>query len=161
MWHRWFTGLACLLVFSQNPLLHDIIKFHTNLSLFVLDWNIRSVVKVLSFLTYLMPYNIYVLFVGSCLSLLLPNRRTYNIYVAFCMQITKMASSSSNNSNIRLNPRLCDCGRTAAIHIVRTNQNEYKGRVYFVCQSRYVSSIEICLQIYYPDLINWLSCIVD
>ncbi|CAL5379058.1 unnamed protein product [Camellia sinensis] len=26
-----------------------------------------------------------------------------------------MASSSSNNSNIRLKPRLCDCGRTAAM----------------------------------------------
>ncbi|KAL7186388.1 hypothetical protein ACSBR2_028185 [Camellia fascicularis] len=50
-----------------------------------------------------------------------------------------MASSSSNNSNIRLNPRLCDCGRTAAIHIVRTNQNGNKGRVYFVCPSRYIS----------------------
>ncbi|CAL5418952.1 unnamed protein product [Camellia sinensis] len=39
----------------------------------------------------------------------------------------KMASSSSNNSNIRLKPRLCDCGRTAAMHIVRTNQNGIKG----------------------------------
>ncbi|GMP61690.1 hypothetical protein CsSME_00024059 [Camellia sinensis var. sinensis] len=26
-----------------------------------------------------------------------------------------MASSSTNNSNIRLKPRLCDCGRTTAI----------------------------------------------
>ncbi|THF99111.1 hypothetical protein TEA_027858 [Camellia sinensis var. sinensis] len=41
----------------------------------------------------------------------------------------KMASSSSNNSNIRLKPRLCDCGRTTAIHIVRTNQNGNKGRI--------------------------------
>ncbi|KAL7178198.1 hypothetical protein ACSBR2_031365 [Camellia fascicularis] len=40
-----------------------------------------------------------------------------------------MASSSSNNSNIRLKPRLCDCGRTAAMHIVRTKQNGNKGRV--------------------------------
>ncbi|KAL7208621.1 hypothetical protein ACSBR1_030370 [Camellia fascicularis] len=45
-----------------------------------------------------------------------------------------MASSSSNNSNIRLNPRLCDCGRTAAIHIVRTNQNGNKGRMYFISE---------------------------
>ncbi|CAL5330324.1 unnamed protein product [Camellia sinensis] len=50
-----------------------------------------------------------------------------------------MASSSSNNSNIRLKPRLCDCGRTAAMHIVRTNQNRNKGRVYFVCPSKYIS----------------------
>ncbi|KAL7162542.1 hypothetical protein ACSBR2_042937 [Camellia fascicularis] len=51
----------------------------------------------------------------------------------------KMASSSSNNSNVRLKPRLCDCGRTAAMHIVRTNQNGNKGRVYFVCLSKYIS----------------------
>ncbi|CAL5365540.1 unnamed protein product [Camellia sinensis] len=41
----------------------------------------------------------------------------------------KMACSSSNNSNIRLKPRLCDCGRTTAMHIVRTNQNGNKGRI--------------------------------
>ncbi|KAL7202839.1 hypothetical protein ACSBR1_034329 [Camellia fascicularis] len=50
-----------------------------------------------------------------------------------------MASSSSNNSNKRLKPRLCDCGRTAAMHIVRTNQNGNKGCVYFVCPSKYIS----------------------
>ncbi|GMP67103.1 hypothetical protein CsSME_00027206 [Camellia sinensis var. sinensis] len=27
-----------------------------------------------------------------------------------------MASSTTNNSNIRLKPRLCDCGRTAAMY---------------------------------------------
>ncbi|KAL7255180.1 hypothetical protein ACSBR1_009359 [Camellia fascicularis] len=51
----------------------------------------------------------------------------------------KMACSSSNNINIRLKSRLCDCGRTAAMHIVRTNQNGNKGRVYFVCPSKYIS----------------------
>ncbi|XP_028060742.1 uncharacterized protein LOC114264328 [Camellia sinensis] len=48
------------------------------------------------------------------------------------IQDYKMASSSSNNSNIRLKPRLCDCGRTTAMHIVRTNQNGNKGLVYFI-----------------------------
>ncbi|KAL7230837.1 hypothetical protein ACSBR2_009173 [Camellia fascicularis] len=51
----------------------------------------------------------------------------------------KMACSSSNNSNIRLKPRLCDCRRTATMHIVRINQNENKRRVYFVCPSKYIS----------------------
>ncbi|THG13469.1 hypothetical protein TEA_016753 [Camellia sinensis var. sinensis] len=37
----------------------------------------------------------------------------------------KMASSSSNNSNIRLKPRLCDCGRTAAIHIISEEHCNY------------------------------------
>ncbi|CAL5387111.1 unnamed protein product [Camellia sinensis] len=50
-----------------------------------------------------------------------------------------MASSSSNNSYLRLIPRVCDCGRTAAIHIVLSNQNGNKGRVYFVCPSKYIS----------------------
>ncbi|XP_028104626.1 uncharacterized protein LOC114303671 [Camellia sinensis] len=50
-----------------------------------------------------------------------------------------MASSSSNNSYLRLIPRFCDCGRTAAIHIVLSNQNGNKGRVYFVCPSKYIS----------------------
>ncbi|XP_028059591.1 uncharacterized protein LOC114263290 [Camellia sinensis] len=51
----------------------------------------------------------------------------------------KMACSSSNNSNIRLKRRLCDCGITAARHTVKSNQNGNKGRVYFVCPSKYVS----------------------
>ncbi|THG20087.1 hypothetical protein TEA_011066 [Camellia sinensis var. sinensis] len=41
----------------------------------------------------------------------------------------KMACSSSNNSNIRLKRRLCDCGITAARHTVKSNQNGNKGRV--------------------------------
>ncbi|GMP35348.1 hypothetical protein CsSME_00007818 [Camellia sinensis var. sinensis] len=48
-----------------------------------------------------------------------------------------MASSSTNNSNIRLKPRLCDCGRTAAMYIVRTNDNGNQGRLFFVCLSKY------------------------
>ncbi|GMP90085.1 hypothetical protein CsSME_00041370 [Camellia sinensis var. sinensis] len=30
-------------------------------------------------------------------------------------------------SNIRLKPRLCDCGRTAMMYIVRTNENGNQG----------------------------------
>ncbi|XP_028106824.1 uncharacterized protein LOC114305871 isoform X2 [Camellia sinensis] len=38
-----------------------------------------------------------------------------------------MASSSTNNSNIKLKPRLCNCGRTAAIYITETpNCNYFK-----------------------------------
>ncbi|KAL7207826.1 hypothetical protein ACSBR1_029721 [Camellia fascicularis] len=51
-----------------------------------------------------------------------------------------MASSSTNNSNIRLKSRLCNCGRTAAIHIVRTNENGNKGRLFFVCPSKYTET---------------------
>ncbi|XP_028069885.1 DNA topoisomerase 3-alpha-like [Camellia sinensis] len=51
-----------------------------------------------------------------------------------------MASSSTNNSNIRLKPRLCNCGRTATIHIVRTNDNGNKGRLFFVCPSKYTET---------------------
>ncbi|KAL7206783.1 hypothetical protein ACSBR2_019485 [Camellia fascicularis] len=39
-----------------------------------------------------------------------------------------MASSSTNNRTIRLKPRLCYCGRTASMHIVRTNENGNEGR---------------------------------
>ncbi|XP_028102504.1 ERI1 exoribonuclease 2-like [Camellia sinensis] len=46
-------------------------------------------------------------------------------------------ASSSNISDMRLVPRLCNCGRTAAIHIVRTNENGNEGRLYFVCPSKY------------------------
>ncbi|KAL7224783.1 hypothetical protein ACSBR1_026129 [Camellia fascicularis] len=46
-------------------------------------------------------------------------------------------ASSSNNSNIRLQPRLCNCGRTAAIYIVRTNENRNQGHLLFVCPSKY------------------------
>ncbi|CAL5359130.1 unnamed protein product [Camellia sinensis] len=46
-------------------------------------------------------------------------------------------ASSSNISNIRLQPRLCNCGRTAAIRIVKTNENGNEGRLFFVCLSRY------------------------
>ncbi|KAL7224131.1 hypothetical protein ACSBR1_025567 [Camellia fascicularis] len=50
----------------------------------------------------------------------------------------KMAFSSTNNSNIRLRPRICDCGKTAAMYIVRTNENGNQGRVFFVCPSKYI-----------------------
>ncbi|CAL5437569.1 unnamed protein product [Camellia sinensis] len=46
-------------------------------------------------------------------------------------------ASSSNISNIRLLPWLCNCGRTAAIRIVGTNENGNEGRLFFVCPSRY------------------------
>ncbi|KAL7190286.1 hypothetical protein ACSBR2_022544 [Camellia fascicularis] len=36
-----------------------------------------------------------------------------------------MASSSTNNSNIRLKPRLCNCGRTIAIYISNTSHCNY------------------------------------
>ncbi|KAL7217364.1 hypothetical protein ACSBR1_029125 [Camellia fascicularis] len=54
-----------------------------------------------------------------------------------------MASSSSNNRNIQLKPRLCNCGRTAAVHIVRTNENRNEGCVFFVCPTKY-SANENC-----------------
>ncbi|KAL7211015.1 hypothetical protein ACSBR2_013997 [Camellia fascicularis] len=37
----------------------------------------------------------------------------------------KMACSSSNNSNIRLKPKLCNCGRTAAMHIISEEHCNY------------------------------------
>ncbi|CAL5351312.1 unnamed protein product [Camellia sinensis] len=46
-------------------------------------------------------------------------------------------ASSSNISDIRLQPRLCNCGRTAALRIVKTNENGNEGRMFFVCPSRY------------------------
>ncbi|XP_028097178.1 ERI1 exoribonuclease 2-like [Camellia sinensis] len=46
-------------------------------------------------------------------------------------------ASSSNISNIRLLSRLCNCGRTAAIRIVKTNENGNERRLFFVCPSRY------------------------
>ncbi|KAL7201620.1 hypothetical protein ACSBR1_033339 [Camellia fascicularis] len=51
-----------------------------------------------------------------------------------------MASSSTNNSNIRLKPRICDCERTAAMYIVRTNENGNQGHLFFVCPSKYIST---------------------
>ncbi|XP_028057103.1 uncharacterized protein LOC114261092 [Camellia sinensis] len=51
-----------------------------------------------------------------------------------------MASSSTNSSNIRLKPRLCNCGRTAAIHIVRTNENGNKGHLFFVYPSKHTET---------------------
>ncbi|CAL5362087.1 unnamed protein product [Camellia sinensis] len=38
---------------------------------------------------------------------------------------------------MRLQPRLCNCGKTAAIHIVRTNENGNQGCLFFVCPSKY------------------------
>ncbi|CAL5409650.1 unnamed protein product [Camellia sinensis] len=32
---------------------------------------------------------------------------------------------------------MCDCGRTAAIYIVRTNENGNQGHLLFVCSSKY------------------------
>ncbi|CAL5334613.1 unnamed protein product [Camellia sinensis] len=48
-----------------------------------------------------------------------------------------MASSSTNNRNIILKPRLCNCGRTTSMHIVRTNENGNEGCVFFVCPTKY------------------------
>ncbi|CAL5378314.1 unnamed protein product [Camellia sinensis] len=50
------------------------------------------------------------------------------------------SSSATNNSNIRLKPRLCNCGRTAAICIVRTNDHGNQGHLFFVCPSKYSNS---------------------
>ncbi|CAL5388230.1 unnamed protein product [Camellia sinensis] len=52
----------------------------------------------------------------------------------------KMASSSTNNTNIRLKPRFCNCRRTASIRIVRTNENGNERRVYFVCPRKYTAN---------------------
>ncbi|CAL5378611.1 unnamed protein product [Camellia sinensis] len=46
-------------------------------------------------------------------------------------------ASSSNISSIRLLPRICNCGRTVAIHIVRTNENGNEGCLFFVCPSKH------------------------
>ncbi|THG07988.1 hypothetical protein TEA_020059 [Camellia sinensis var. sinensis] len=51
-----------------------------------------------------------------------------------------MASSSIDNTNLRLKPRFCNCGRIASVRIVRTNANGNKGRVYFVCPRKYDSN---------------------
>ncbi|KAL7225203.1 hypothetical protein ACSBR1_020557 [Camellia fascicularis] len=51
-----------------------------------------------------------------------------------------MAFSSTNNSNIRLRPRICDCGKTAAMYIVQTNENGNQGCLFFVCPSKYSKS---------------------
>ncbi|KAI7996654.1 hypothetical protein LOK49_LG10G01830 [Camellia lanceoleosa] len=50
-------------------------------------------------------------------------------------------ASSSNISNIRLQPRLCNCGRTTAIRIVKINENGNEGRLFFVCPSRYSNTL--------------------
>ncbi|CAL5384726.1 unnamed protein product [Camellia sinensis] len=52
----------------------------------------------------------------------------------------KKASSSIDNTNLRLKPRFCNCGRIAYVRIVRTNANGNKGRVYFVCPRKYDSN---------------------
>ncbi|KAL7210688.1 hypothetical protein ACSBR1_032113 [Camellia fascicularis] len=51
-----------------------------------------------------------------------------------------MASSSTNNSNIKLRPRICDYGKTTAMYIVRTNENGNQWRLFFVCPSKYGKS---------------------
>ncbi|XP_028099699.1 uncharacterized protein LOC114299208 [Camellia sinensis] len=61
-----------------------------------------------------------------------------------------MASSSTNNRNIRLKPRLCDCGETASMYIVQTNENGNQGRVFFVCPTKY-SANEHCNYFRFAD----------
>ncbi|CAL5325833.1 unnamed protein product [Camellia sinensis] len=56
----------------------------------------------------------------------------------------KMACSSSNNSNIRLKRRLCNCGITAARHTVKSNQNGNKGRV-LVRNTAITSSLQMIM----------------
>ncbi|KAL7249338.1 hypothetical protein ACSBR1_011487 [Camellia fascicularis] len=51
-----------------------------------------------------------------------------------------MASSFTNNNNIRLRPRMCDCRKIAAMYIVQTNENGNQGRLFFVCPSKYNKS---------------------
>ncbi|KAL7178378.1 hypothetical protein ACSBR2_031515 [Camellia fascicularis] len=51
-----------------------------------------------------------------------------------------MASSSTNNSNIKLRPRICDYGKITAMYIVRTNENGNQWRLFFVCPSKYGKS---------------------
>ncbi|GMP40625.1 hypothetical protein CsSME_00010993 [Camellia sinensis var. sinensis] len=60
-----------------------------------------------------------------------------------------MASSSVNN-NIRLKPRFCDCGRTTAMYIVRTNENRNQARLFFVCPLKY-SNKEYCNYFKFTD----------
>ncbi|CAL5371708.1 unnamed protein product [Camellia sinensis] len=57
-----------------------------------------------------------------------------------CPYEKKMASSSIDNTNLRLKQRFCTCGRIASMRIVRTNANGNKGRVYFVCPRKYDSN---------------------
>ncbi|CAL5401620.1 unnamed protein product [Camellia sinensis] len=61
-----------------------------------------------------------------------------------------MASSSTNNRNIRLKRRLCNCGRTASMHVIRTNENGNEGRVFFVCPTKY-SANEHCNYFRFTD----------
>ncbi|KAF5953960.1 hypothetical protein HYC85_006816 [Camellia sinensis] len=61
-----------------------------------------------------------------------------------------MASSSTNNRIIILKPRLCNCGRTASMHIVRTNENGNEGCVFFVCPTKY-STNEHCNYFRFAD----------
>ncbi|KAL7203942.1 hypothetical protein ACSBR2_017075 [Camellia fascicularis] len=51
-----------------------------------------------------------------------------------------MASCSIDNTNLRLKPRFCNCGRIASVRIVLTNANGNEGRVYFVCPRKYTSN---------------------
>ncbi|KAL7218210.1 hypothetical protein ACSBR2_011479 [Camellia fascicularis] len=60
----------------------------------------------------------------------------------------KMAYSSTNNSNIRLKPRMCDCGAT--MYIVQTNENGNQGHLFFVCLSKY-SNKEHCNYFKFAD----------
>ncbi|CAL5326174.1 unnamed protein product [Camellia sinensis] len=64
-----------------------------------------------------------------------PHRRSHH-----CTAEKKMASSSIDNTNLRLKQRFCTCGRIASMRIVRTNANGNKGRVYFVCPRKYDSN---------------------
>ncbi|CAL5367194.1 unnamed protein product [Camellia sinensis] len=48
-----------------------------------------------------------------------------------------MASNSTNNIDMRLKPRYCNCGRVASMRIVQSNDNGNQGRVYFVCPRKY------------------------
>ncbi|XP_028094244.1 uncharacterized protein LOC114294321 [Camellia sinensis] len=61
-----------------------------------------------------------------------------------------MASSSTNGMRIRLKPRFCYCGRTASVHIVRTNENGNEGRVFFVCPDKYTVN-EHCNYLAFAD----------
>ncbi|KAL7179633.1 hypothetical protein ACSBR1_042937 [Camellia fascicularis] len=60
-----------------------------------------------------------------------------------------MASSSMNN-NIRLKPRMCDCGRTAIMYIARTNENGNQGRLFSVFPLKY-SKKEHCNYFKFAD----------
>ncbi|KAL7176428.1 hypothetical protein ACSBR2_029877 [Camellia fascicularis] len=45
---------------------------------------------------------------------------------------------------------MCDCGRTAPMYIVRTNENGNEGRVFFVCPTKY-SADEHCNYFRFTD----------